>query len=377
MLERLRQILIKEFIHLFRDPHARFALIAPPLLQMLIFGYAATYDVNRVSTAVLDSDHSQESREFLDRFSASSRFQVREVLQSGEEIPSLLDHRRVVLVLQIQPGFAELLRKGQTAPVQAVLDGTDSNTALIAVGYINQIATRFAADYKLQLADRLHPSLSTFAPNIQLQERPWYNPNLESRWFFVPGVIGTLVLVSVMTLTAFAVVREREIGTLEQLMVTPIRPAELIVGKTLPFLLVGLGNVVVVAMVGTLWFQVPFRGNVFVLLFGTTLFLLSALGVGLLISTVSQTQQQAFAISFFYISPAIMLSGFGYPITSMPKALQWFTYLDALRFYLVVLRGTFLKGIGLAELWPQMIAMAILGAATLMLATLRFRKTLD
>jgi ABC-2 type transport system permease protein len=377
MLERLRQILIKEFIHLFRDPHARFALIAPPLLQMLIFGYAATYDVNRVSTAVLDSDHSQESREFLDRFSASSRFQVREVLQSGEQIPSLLDHRRVVLVLQIQPGFAELLRKGQTAPVQAVLDGTDSNTALIAIGYINQIATRFAADYKLQLADRLRPSLSTFAPNIQLQERPWYNPNLESRWFFVPGVIGTLVLVSVMTLTAFAVVREREIGTLEQLMVTPIRPAELIVGKTLPFLLVGLGNVVVVAMVGTLWFQVPFRGNVFVLLLGTTLFLLSALGVGLLISTVSQTQQQAFAISFFYISPAIMLSGFGYPITSMPKALQWFTYLDALRFYLVVLRGTFLKGIGLAELWPQMIAMAILGATTLMLATLRFRKTLD
>jgi drug efflux transport system permease protein len=377
VIERLRQILLKEFIHLFRDRQARFSLIVPPLLQMLIFGYAASYEVNRLSTAVLDFDHSQESREFLDRINASSRFQVREVLQNESQIPSLLDHRRVVVVLQIQPGFAELLRKGQTAPIQAVLDGTDSNTALIAVGYINQIAARFAQDYQLQLADRMRPTLATFAPNIELQERPWYNANLESRWFFVPGVIGTLVLVSVLQLTSFAVVREREIGTLEQLMVTPISPTELIVGKTLPFLIVGLANVVFVGILGSYWFEVPFRGDIFVLLLGTTLFLSSALGVGLLISTVSQTQQQAFAISFFYITPAIMLSGFGYPISSMPKALQYFTNLDPLRFFLVVLRGTFIKGVGLSVLWPQMIAMAILGAATLTIATLRFHKTLD
>jgi len=377
VIERLRQILLKEFIHLFRDKQARFSLIVPPLLQMLIFGYAATYEVNRVSTAVLDFDHSQESRELLDRINASSRFRVREVLQNESQIPSLLDRRRVVLVLQIQPGFAELLRKGQTAPIQAVLDGTDSNTALIAVGYINQIAARFAQDYQLQLADRMRPTLATFAPNIELQERPWYNANLESRWFFVPGVIGTLVLVSVLQLTSFAVVREREIGTLEQLMVTPISPTELIVGKTLPFLIVGLANVVFVGILGSYWFEVPFRGDIFVLLLGTTLFLSSALGVGLLISTVSQTQQQAFAISFFYITPAIMLSGFGYPISSMPTALQYFTNLDPLRFFLVVLRGTFIKGVGLSVLWPQMIAMGILGAATLTIATLRFHKTLD
>jgi ABC-2 type transport system permease protein len=377
VIERLRQILLKEFIHLFRDKQARFSLLVPPLLQMLIFGYAASYEVNRVSTAVLDFDHSQESRDFLERISASSRFQVREVLQNESEIPSLLDRRRVVLVLQIQPGFAELLRKGQTAPIQAVLDGTDSNTALIAVGYINQIAARFAQDYQLQLADRLKPSLATFAPNIELQERPWYNANLESRWFFVPGVIGTLVLVSVLQLTSFAVVREREIGTLEQLMVTPISPTELIVGKTLPFLIVGLANVVFVGILGSYWFEVPFRGDILVLLLGTTLFLSSALGVGLLISTVSQTQQQAFAISFFYITPAIMLSGFGYPIGSMPTTLRYLTNLDPLRFFLVVLRGTFIKGVGLDVLWPQMIAMAILGAATLTIATLRFHKTLD
>ncbi len=377
MIERMRQILIKEFIHLFRDKHARFSLIVPPLLQMLIFGYAATLEVNRVSTAVLDFDHSPESREFLARFSASNRFQVRDILQNESQIAPLIDRRRVVLVLQIQPGFAELLRKGRTAPVQAILDATDSNSALIAVGYINQIATRYAQDYQLQLADRLKPALMTFAPRIQLQQRPWYNPNLEDRWFFVPGVIGTVLLVTVITLTAFAVVREREIGTLEQLMVTPISPAELIVGKTLPFLLVGLATLIVLAIAGTLWFQVPFRGNVFVLLIGTTLFLSSALGVGLLISTICQTQQQSFSLAFFYVTPAIMLSGFGYPIAAMPHALQLVTYLDPLRFYLIVLRGTFIKGIGLGVLWPQMLAMALLGAGALTLATLRFHKTLD
>ena len=377
MIERMRQILIKEFIHLFRDKHARFSLIVPPLLQMLIFGYAATYEVNRVSTAVLDFDHSPESREFLARFSASNRFQVRDILQNESQIAPLIDRRRVVLVLQIQPGFAELLRKGQTAPVQAILDATDSNSALIAVGYINQIATRYAQDYQLQLADRLRPALMTFAPRIQLQQRPWYNPNLEDRWFFVPGVIGTVLLVTVITLTAFAVVREREIGTLEQLMVTPISPAELIVGKTLPFLLVGLATLITLVIAGTLWFQVPFRGNVFVLLLGTTLFLSSALGVGLLISTICQTQQQSFSLAFFYVTPAIMLSGFGYPIAAMPHALQLVTYLDPLRFYLIVLRGTFIKGVGLGVLWPQMLAMALLGAGALTLATLRFHKTLD
>jgi ABC-2 type transport system permease protein len=377
MLERLRQMLTKEFIHLFRDKRMRFSLVVPPLLQMLIFGYAATYEVKRISTAVLDFDHSQQSREFLDRFRASNRFEIRRIVHQQSEIPALIDHRRVVLVLQIQPGFAGLLRKGQTAPVQAVLDGTDSNTSLIAIGYINQIAARYAQDYQLEHAERLRPSLAQFAPRIQLEERPWYNPNLESRWFFVPGVIGTLLLTTVIMLTAFAVVREREIGTLEQLMVTPIRPAELIIGKTMPFMLIGLGDVFLVTMLGVLWFQVPFRANPLVLLLGTILFLLSALGIGLLISTACTTQQQAFSITFFCVTPAIMLGGFGFPIASMPKMLQWFTYLDPLRFYLVVLRSAFLKGAGLSVLWPELLALTILGTSALTIATLRFHKTLD
>ncbi|HUA35962.1 MAG TPA: ABC transporter permease [Candidatus Binataceae bacterium] len=377
MIERLRQLLIKEFIHLFRDPHARIALLAPPLLQILVFGYAATYDVNHVSTAILDQDHSYESRDLISHIEASNRFYISRVLHSESEISHVIDYRQATLVIQIHPGFSEQLRKGAGAAVQAVFDGTDSNTALIAIGYISQIANTYATDYQTQYISHLRPALLEFAPKVTLVERPWYNQNLEGRWFFVPGVIGTIVMTSVIVLTAFAVVREREVGTLEQLMVTPIRPVELILGKTLPTLIVGLANVSMATAVAILWFQVPFRGHLLILALGATLFVASSLGVGLVISTICSTQQQAFASGFFYIMPTIMLSGFGYPISSMPEALQKFTLIDPLRYFLIVIRSTFLKGSGLVELWPQLAAMTILTAATLAIATARFHKTLD
>ncbi len=299
------------------------------------------------------------------------------MLHSESEIPHVIDYRQATLVIQIHPGFSEQLRKGVGAPVQAVFDGTDSNTALIAIGYINQIASSYATDYRGQFVDHLRPALLQFAPKVRLVERPWYNQNLEGRWFFVPGVIGTIVMTSVIVLTAFAVVREREVGTLEQLMVTPIRPVELILGKTLPTLIVGLANVSMATTVAILWFQVPFRGHLLILALGATLFVASSLGVGLVISTICSTQQQAFASGFFYIMPTIMLSGFGYPISSMPEALQKFTLIDPLRYFLIVIRSTFLKGSGLIELWPQLLAMTILTTATLAIATARFHKTLD
>jgi ABC-2 type transport system permease protein len=269
------------------------------------------------------------------------------------------------------------LRKGAGAPVQAVLDGTDSNTALIAMSYIDQIAERYGEDYEADRMGHLKPVLYELAPKVRLAERPWYNPNLEGRWFFVPGVIGTIVMTSVITLTAFAVVREREVGTLEQLMVTPIRPVELIIGKTLPSLIVGLGNAAISTVLAILWFQVPFRGNIVVLLFCTILFVASAIAVGLVISTLCSTQQQAFASAFFYIMPAIMLSGFSYPIMSMPRILQWVTYIDPLRFFLVVLRSTFLKGGGITDLWFEITAMTLIAGVMLAIATTRFHKTLD
>ncbi len=258
-----------------------------------------------------------------------------------------------------------------------IVDATNSNTALIAAGYINQIARGFARDYQQDRIYRISPQLVDKIPNVQLEQRPWYNSDLRSRWFFVPGIVGSLTLVLVTTLTAFAVVREREIGTLEQIMVTPIRPAEFILGKTLPFFLIGLLDVSLIATVGTLWFQVPFRGQILVLFTGAILFLLCMLGVGLLISTVSSTQQQAMVTAFFFIMPAVTFSGFGFPISTMPPWLQYLTYLSPLRYFLVVLRGTYLKGVGMEILWPQMVAMAALGVGLLTLSIFRFHKALD
>ena len=377
MLGRLKQMLIKEFIQVFRDKRTRFILIGPPIIQMMVFGYAATYEIRHVPTAVLDLDHSQESRDLVSRFTSSPYFVVQRQLTDTRQLGDLIEQGKITVGLEIDAGFAQKLRSGQTAPSQVIVDATNSNTALIASGYISQIALGFAQEYQRDRIARIAPQLMEMMPSVQLAARPWYNPGLSSRWFFVPGIIGSLTLVLVITLTAFAVVREREIGTLEQIMVTPIRPAEFILGKTLPFFLIGVFDMTLIAVVGSLWFQVPFRGHVWVLATGAVLFLLCMLGVGLLISTVSSTQQQAMVTSFFFIMPAITFSGFGFPISTMPQWMQDFSYLIPLRYFLIVIRGTYLKGAGMEILWPQMAAMAVLGVALLTGAILRFHKALD
>jgi ABC-2 type transport system permease protein len=377
MLGRLKQMLIKEFIQVLRDKRTRFILIVPPIVQMLVFGYAATFEIHNVSTVVLDQDHSQESRDLVSRFTSSPYFNVQRQLTDSRQIRDLIDRGDATVGLEIDAGFAQKLRKGETAPVQVIVDATNSNTALIASAYITQIALGFAQSYQTDRINRIAPQMIEQMPSVSLEQRPWYNPNLSSRWFFVPGVIGSLTTILVITLTSFAVVREREIGTLEQIMVTPIRPVEFILGKTLPFFLIGLFDVSLIALVGTLWFQVPFRGHIYVLFTGAVLFLICMLGVGLLISTVSSTQQQAMVTAFFFIMPAITFSGFGFPIATMPQWLQYCTYLSPLRYFLVVLRGTYLKGVGMDILWPQMAAMAGLGLSLLTIAVLRFHKALD
>jgi ABC-2 type transport system permease protein len=377
MLARLKQMMIKEFIQVIRDKRTRFILIGPPIIQMMIFGYAATYEIRHVPTVVLDLDHSQESRELVSRFTSSPYFDVQRQLTTSRQLGDLIEKGNATVGLEIDAGFAQQLRKGQTAPLQVIVDATNSNTALIASGYITQIALGFAQQYQKDRIYRIAPQLVEVMPSVELAPRPWYNPDLRSRWFFVPGIIGSLTVVLVVTLTAFAVVREREIGTLEQIMVTPIRPVEFILGKTLPFFLIGLFDVTLIAVVGSLWFQVPFRGNIGVLATGAVLFLLCMLGVGLLISTVSATQQQAMVTAFFFIMPTITFSGFGFPISTMPHWMQGFSYLIPLRYFLVVIRGTYLKGVGMDILWPQMAAMAGLGAALLTAAVLRFHKALD
>jgi ABC-2 type transport system permease protein len=376
MWGRIVNLIRKEFIQLLRDRQARLRLIIPPLIQMIIFGYAATFEVYHVSSIVLDLDHSQESRELISHFVASGRFDVVGAAKDEADVRKAIDRSDAVVAIVIHAGFAEDLRKGLSAPAQVVVDGSNSNTALIALSYVSQIVSAYAQNVGQDLNRRTHPAAPP-PPTVSLEPRPWYNVDFNSRWFFVPGVIATLTLVMVVNLTAFAVVREREIGTLEQIMVTPIRPIEFIIGKMVPFFCVGLALTAGVAAVGTLWFQIPFVGNPLVLLLGTSLYLLSVLGIGLLISTLCRTQQQAFATNFFVINPAFILSGFSFPIASMPAVMQWLSKINPMTYYLVVIRGTFLKGVGLAVLWPQMAALAGLGVVLLGLSVLRFRKSLD
>lgn len=377
MFARLKQMLLKEFIQVLRDRRTRFVLIVPPIVQMLIFGYAATYEIHHVPAVVLDQDNSQESREFLSRFESSDYFSVISRPVDAHVLRAMIERGDAMLGIEVDAGFAQKLRKGETAPLQVIVDATNSNTALVASGYVQQIALGFASTYRHDRMLRSAPQIALSMPEVELEQRPWYNPGYRSRWFFVPGVIGSLTLLLVIMLTAFAVVREREIGTLEQIMVTPIRPAEFILGKTLPFFLIGLFDVALIGSIGTLWFHIPFRGSIAVLLVGAVLFILCMLGVGLLISTVSSTQQQSMVTAFFYIMPAIMFSGFGFPIATMPRWLQLLTYLSPLRYFLIVLRGCYLKGVGMDVLWPQMAAMAALGAALLVAAVLRFHKAVD
>lgn len=377
MLARMKQMMKKEFIQVLRDKRTRFILIIPPIVQMLVFGYAANFEVHHVPTVVLDYDHSQESRDLLSHFTASSYFSVQPPAADAAQLHAVIERGGAAVGIEIDAGFARALRKSRPAPLQVIVDATNSNSALIAAGYVSQIANGFAQQYQRDTMARIAPQWVAILPSVELESRPWYNSDLLSRWFFVPGIVGSLTLVLVITLTSFAVVREREIGTLEQIMVTPIRPAEFILSKTLPFFLIGLFDVSLIAVVGSLWFQVPFRGHISVLVLGAVLFLLCMLGVGLLISTVSATQQQAMVTSFFFIMPAITFSGFGFPISTMPHWLQLMTYASPLRYFLVVLRGSYLKGVGMEVLWPQMVAMAALGLGLLTVAILRFHKSLD
>jgi ABC-2 type transport system permease protein len=346
----------------------------PLIVQVFIYGYAATFTVNHVSTVVLDLDHSQSSRALVSHFTANGRFDLVDIAGSQAQVTRDIDRGDATLAVIIHAGFAQRLNNGQTAPLEVAVDGTNSNTALIALGYVSQIVTQYQAD----MAPPVLPSGA--APGnvtITLQPRPWFNPGLEDRWFFIPGVIGTLTLVQVVSLTAFAIVRERELGTLEQIMVSPITPLEFILGKTVPFFIIGFGDVALITVLGVLWFKIPFIGSPLVLLLGATLFLLAVIGFGLLLSTVSKTQQQAFALNFFLVFPLFILSGFAFPIAAMPRILQWCTLLNPLRYFLIIIRAVFLKGVGVEVLWPQFLALALLGAAMLGVSILRFRKSLD
>ena len=383
MWERLKHMLIKEFIQIFRDPRMKAVIFGTPIIQLVVIGYAVTTDVTQVATAVADFDRTQETREIARRFESSGYFQVVQWVEDSKVLRTLIDRGEVKVAIQFDPGFARDLARGRPAAIQVIVDGTDSNTASVVLDYANRIIAQVNRE-------RLQPLLAARAvargdvapvtpgalPGVELRSRTWYNPDLRSRNYYIPGVIAILIMLTLMMMTAMAIVREREIGTMEQLLVSPIRPAELILGKTLPFALIGFFDVVIITTVAVLWFAVPIQGSL-ILLFGTTsLFLLPVLGIGLYISTISKTQQQALMSTFFFFQPAMLLSGFAFPIANMPDAIQYLTYLNPLRYFLIIIRGIFLKGNGTDILWPQMLALLALGAAVLTASTLRFQKRL-
>jgi ABC-2 type transport system permease protein len=375
MVERIKQMLIKEFIQIFRDPRMRGIIFLMPILQLLVFGYAVTTDVTYIATAVYDLDNSVASRELVARFVNSGYFDVVAYISDEDRIGALLDRGAVRAVLRFPKGVGEDLRAGRPAQLQVLVDGTDSNTAGIVLDYTAKITGRLSQQILISRVTQLKGPRQE-PGRVQLETRAWFNENLESRNFYVPGVIAIIVMLITLMLTSMAVVREKEIGTMEQLMVTPITPAEFILGKTVPFALIGFADVIVITVVGVLWFAVPIHGNLLLLFVATALYLMTTLGVGLFISTVSQTQQEAMMSTFFFYFPAVLLSGFMFPIANMPQVVQWLTFLNPLRYFLVIIRGVFLKGVGPSILWPQLVALTVMGLITLWLASRRFRKTL-
>jgi len=374
MIERLKRMMIKEFLQVLRDPRMLGVIFGVPLIQTLVFGYVVSTDVTDVPTAVVDRDRSPASRELVAAFTSSGHFRVVSEEGGMERAQAMLDDGSAGAVLRIDEGFAGDLEGGRTARVQLIVDGTDSNTARVVLVYANRIAERFSEAVR---AARLPRAAGRVAAGggVELVHRAWFNENLESRNFFVPGIIAMLVMLVTVILTSMAVVREKEVGTIEQLLVSPITPAEFILGKTLPFAIIGYVDVLLVSFLGVFWFDVPIRGSVLLLLLSTTFYLMTTLGIGLLISTACRTQQQALMTVFLVFFPFVLLSGFMFPVENMPRSVQYLTWVNPLRYFLVILRGIFLKGAGVEILWPQMAALLGMGASLLAAATLRFRKT--
>ena len=381
MRQRLICIIRKEFRQVLRNPQMRAMLVLPPLIQLLVFGYAVNLDVNHAQIAWMDEDKTPQSRELLSQFEGSGLFEILATPSSPTEMQDLLDRSTVDGVVRVLPGFAQDLEHGRSSGVQILLDGTDSNSAQLVSAYSAQAIGRYTTEVmnKRQRTKMVAAGapLSAASPRIVAEPRVWFNPELKSRNYFVPGVIVNILMLVTLSLTTMALVREKEIGTMEQLMVTPIRPVELILGKTLPFVAIGFWDLLLVLAASLIIFRVPFAGNFWLLCFSSFLFILTNLGAGLFISTISKTQQQANMATFLLFQPFMMLSGFSFPIRSMPQAVQWFTYLNPMRYFLEIVRGIFLKGSGLDILWPNLVALAFFGITILSISIARFRKTLE
>lgn len=365
MWTRIFALIVKEFLALLQDPRSRSVLVVPPLIQLIVFGYAASFELKEIPFAVYNQDRGAISRDFEAAFVGAPAFRRVATITDDSQIAPLIDSRQAMLVVRIGQRFSADLLSGDSAPVQLIVDGRNSNTAMIATNYVNSIVNRFNEDW---IDARGQPEMPA-----RLEVRAWFNPNLDSHWYFIPGIIGMLALVTTIMVTAMTVAREREQGTFDQLLVTPLRPGEILLGKALPGFLIGMVQGTVILLITVLWFEVPLRGSLPALYAGLALFLLSGVGVGLLISSLAVTQQQGLLGAFMFMVPAITLSGFATPIANMPEAVQAVTLIDPLRYFLIILRKVFLEGAGFDVLTAQLWPMALIGTCSLALASWLFR----
>jgi ABC-2 type transport system permease protein len=368
-LLRIIALTRKELLAVLKDARARNSLLLPPIVQCLIFGYAATYDLNHVPYAVLDQDHSEASQALLAKLDGTGIFDRIADLRRQQDIRTYIDDRRALLVVQIPSDFARRLRSAQGADVQVIADGRNSNTAGTALGYVQAAVDGFNADWR---ADHGLPG-----PPVTIEARAWYNPNLMTRWNMIPGLIGTLTMIQTLMLAAMSVAREREQGTFDQLLVTPFRPAEIMAGKALPSMLVGIVQASGVLLVAQLWFRIPFQGSFLTLYAGLVLFVLAAVGIGLVVSALTYTMQQAMLFSFVLIMPFALLSGLTTPLRNMPLSLQYFTTLDPLRYAIDITQRVYLEGAGINILLPDLWPLAAISLLTLAAAAWMFRHRLQ
>ncbi|MFA6174557.1 MAG: ABC transporter permease [Kiritimatiellales bacterium] len=361
----LRALIVKEMLALLKDKKSRLVLIAPPLIQLFVFGYAATYDLNQVRYAVLNEDSGAASRELLAHFDGSGTFECIARLDSDAQIEPVIDSKQALLVMRFPSDFSRNMELGRPSAVQVNVDGRNSNSAMIVLNYVQSIVSSFNAGWLREHGGHVSAVLTV---------RPWYNPNLVSRWFIVPGIVGLLALLATLIVTALSVSREREAGTFDQLLVTPLHPFEIMLGKAIPGVILGLAEVTAIILIIVFWFKIPLLGSLIALYLGLFLFLLSSIGVGLMISSLAVTQQQGLLGAFLFMVPAVILSGFSTPIANMPEYLQILTYTNPLRYFLVILRSVFLEGATVNILWPQYWPMAIIGCFCLCTAAFLFRR---
>jgi ABC-2 type transport system permease protein len=376
MNSRLGSLIRKEFIQILRDPRTLMLVLVMPVMQLFLLGYAATNDVRNVPLAVYNQDPGPEARALLDAYRSADYFSLAYEVSSEQQLRDLIDGGQARAGLIIPPDYGDQLQGDGIAQVAFILDGSDPTTAATALSAAQAIGQQQATQV---LSERLARRGQTAAvqPPIQVRTQVWYNPDLVSAYFMIPGVIGMILYTITTILTATAIVRERERGTIEQLIVTPIRSWELVVGKLLPYVILAFLNTLEILFIGALWFKVPIRGSLILILILSGLFLASSLGIGLLVSTIANTQQEAMLTVMMTMLPSIFLSGFFFPLEAMPKVLQWISYLIPLRYYLMIIRTLLLKGVGAEMLKGDILALAIFGAAIMTAAALRFHKRLD